>query len=860
MGEVYRATDTKLGREVAIKVLPEEFTADAERLARFEREARVLASLSHGSIAGIFEVGEQDDTHFLVMELAEGETLAERLERGPISIEEATKIAVQITEGLEAAHGQGIIHRDLKPANVKVDSEGNARILDFGLAKAWSSDGGSSADIAASPTLTANMTQAGVLLGTAAYMSPEQARGQEVDQRTDIWALGVLLWEMLTGSRLFTGTTVSDTLAAVLQGDLEAGSLPKNTPVQVREVLRRTLERDRSQRLHSVADARILLQESLAAPDLPAESTEAPGGKTGLSLAWVVPALLVALVAGWLATRALQPKSGPSQVIRSTLSLPEGQILRQGWGANLDLTPDGRLLAFATASPEGGRIYLRDLSTYESVVVDGSENGERPFFSPDGEWLAFFAGGQLKKVNTRGGASLPICDAPSTIGGTWLESGVIVFSDGDSLLRVDPGGGSPQVLASSDRPAGESGLLRPASLPGGKAVAFVIDRGAGTDADEVAAITLDGQRRVSLAKGAGGQPRSLPGNRLVVGRSTGLLVLGFDPETLEVTSEPVWALPGANEYQYAVAGNGTLVYQTTSQREPSHLMLVDRAGRTEQLTREPRGMRHPRVSPDGSRILVTIQEDEADLWLLDRTRSTLTRLTEDEGEAGVWSPDGEEIVYTTYLRDLRRRKADGSDAPRSLYEEVVSASAARSRASLVGPDSITPDGKAVFLTVPSPETLMDIWRFPLDGSEPSSVVKTEANETPGVISPNGKWLAYVSDTTGRLEVYVQDLEAFGARVQVSVEGGRAPVWSRDGTELFYRLGDAMYGVPVIAGARFQPGTPELLFEGSFFNLDTPQANYDVTPDGDFILIAHQRAGTSSLRMVQGWVWQLSGGE
>jgi serine/threonine-protein kinase len=606
MGEVYRARDTKLNRDVALKLLPEDLASDRDRLARLRREAQVLASLNHPHIAAIYGLEEADGKLALVLELVEGEALDERLARGPISVEEALPMARQIAEGLEAAHDKGIVHRDLKPSNVKLTKNGDVKILDFGLAKALGGEVTNEGDPSQSPTLSHRMTEAGVILGTAGYMSPEQARGKPVDRRADIWAFGVVLFEMLSGRRLFSGETVSDTIAAVLRQEIDWKALPASTPNSVRWLLERCLNRDPKQRLQAIGEARIAIDAREARGAVPIARATPLWGR---ALPWVMAGLGFAMTL-WLSVR--WPSPSGSTPARLSVELGADVSLAADRGSAAILSPHGSILTFVATKDTGGQrqLYVRRLDELAASPLPGTEGAQSPFFSPDGQWIAFFADGKLKKISVTGGAAVSLCDATWVAGGAWADDGTIVFSfssGGDrrvSLHRVSPSGGTPEPLTTLE--GDERTQIWPQVLPGSRAVLYTgHSRLYGFDGASLVVQPLPkGARKVVLRGGYHG--RYVGSGHLVYMHEGTLFAAPFDLGRLELTGSPVPALEGvtANPLdgatQYGLSGDGTLVYLPGQSAELNAIQWMDRQGKTTPLWPAPAGLGNIFLSPDAS--------------------------------------------------------------------------------------------------------------------------------------------------------------------------------------------------------------------------------------------------------------------
>ena len=867
MGEVYRAHDTTLQRDVAIKVLLTGVLADSQRRARFEREARILAALNHSNIASIYGFEEHDGVRGLVLELIEGPTLADRLRAGPIPIKEALTIARQIAGALDAAHEKGIIHRDLKPANVKITRDGIVKVLDFGLAK---SVGGHVAEPDLSQVIPAGLpTQDGLLLGTVAYMSPEQARGKPVDKRSDVWALGCVLYEMLTGRMAFPDEIASDTIAAILDREPVWDALSASTPTAIRTLLRRCLEKDPAKRLRDIADARLEIEDSLAASESP--SMDRPPRRHIRRIAWI--SALLALVVGGLAIVRLNSRFAGSRrqtaVARFVISLPSGEPLGTQFDADVAataLSPDGRYLAYV-----GGnrfQIYLRAIDKFEGNVLPGTENADNPFFSPDGKWLGFFANYSLKKVSVDGGAPTTICNLPGgAYGAAWQPDGTIVFAPArmswqrSGLLRVSAAGGTPApVTLVGER---ERGHRWPDVLPGGKAVLF---SAAGVEESWSSGATIyvqsldDGKRR-ALVKGVA--PHYLPTGHLLYAQSDTLFAAPFDLATLDVSGPSVPVLDGIMQHdesgpQVSVSQIGSLAYIPAV---PDHrgLVWVDRSGAERSMNVPDRLYVRPRVSPDSQRLAVVIQTDVRDLWIYDLAHNTLNRLTfEGENGAPLWTPDGRRVTFNSQRKPNAAavfwKLADGS-APE---EPLIAGDTNKA------PTSWSPDGRVLAFAAIDPVALVPgtaaphMWWLSLNDRKPHLFLQSKFADAAGVFSPDGRWLAYVSDESGRNEIYVRPFPGAGGKWQISTDGGNEPVWPRRGRELFYRRGNTMMAVDVTTSPSFAAGQPRRLFESDYIISEGFMANYDVTPDGDRFVMVKTRAenARAQIDVVLNWTEEL----
>jgi serine/threonine protein kinase len=803
MGVVYRARDIKLDRDVAIKLLPSAVSQDPERLARFAREAKVLASLNHPNIAAIHGLEEAVGKRFLVLELVEGETLAQRIAKGPVPVDEALNVCRQIAEGLEAAHEKGIIHRDLKPANVKLTPEGNVKVLDFGLATTFQEEI-AAADPSHSPTITQKMTRPGVILGTAAYMSPEQARGRHVDKRADIWAFGVVVFEMLTGNRLFSGETISDTLASVLKTDPPWTTLPAAVPPDLRRLLRQCLEKDVKRRLQAIGDARIQVEDLLSgASGESVEATISPplrfwqrwqpwAGVTGT----LIIALALVLWAPWRKT---------IQSSASLLSVYLGadvSLVNQANSSDAILSPDGTMLAFV-ARKEGGsaQIHLRPLNRAQATTLSGTEGAYSPFFSPDGQWIAFFSGGKLKKIGVSEGAVVTLCDAPAARGGAWADDGTIVLSPdvgavpNVTLQRVSSVGGKAETLTSLAE--GEATQRYPQVLPGGHSVLFTSSStiGAFDDANLVV-VTLPTRTRKIVQRG-GYQGRYVSSGHLVYIHEGTLFAAPFDLGRLEVTGRPVPVLEGVRSNalsggaELSVSASGTLVYvpgQSTSGRSPIH--WLGRNGKTILLRAAPANWSNLQFAPDGRRLALEIVEGQDDIWVYEWERDTLTRLTSDPAShrKPAWTPDGRRIAFASTRADpstpnLYWQRADGTGEAQRLTESK----------NLQLPGSWHPSGKVLAYEEQNPQTSYDLMLLPMGGDDisgwkpgpPAVFLRTAFAEREPAFSPDGRWLAYSSNETGRQEVYVRPFPGPGGKWQISTGGGSFPTWSLTKHELLY---------------------------------------------------------------------------
>jgi serine/threonine-protein kinase len=824
MGEVYRARDTKLKRDVAIKILPEAFARDAERMARFQREAEVLASLNHPNIATIHGVEDRA----LVMELVEGDS-----PKGPLPFDEAWKIASQIAAALEYAHERGIMHRDLKPANVKVTPDGTVKLLDFGLAKAFAAQKDASpGSNENSPTLTMGATEVGVILGTAAYMSPEQARGKQVDKRADIWAFGVLMYELLTGHRPFKGDDVSETLASVIKDEPDW----KRIPDKVQRLLHSRLEKDPKQRLLDIGDARRLLEERPLAV-APSRSW----------LGWAAGVLAIALVSvGGLYWRATRPLDLPL----TRLSVDLGPGAMTGLNLTVAISPDGRRLVFPARGPNGKQqLATRLLDQAQAILLPGTENGRDAFFSPDNQWVGFFADGKLKKISVQGGAPVTLCDAAFDYGGSWGEDGTIIaaLNQTAGLSQVPAAGGRPQPLTKLGK--GASSHRWPQILPGGQTVLFTASPTViGMENASVEATSFNsGVTKTLVAEGYLGRYLPANGTRgyLVYLHQGVLMAAGLDPTRLELQSTPVPLLEdvGASPIQgggqfdvsWAPSGHGTLVYlagKGATQTWP--VMWLDSSGKMQPLVASLGAYTVPRFSPDGRRLALLMSTSSGtDVYVYELERETMTQLTFG-GHAGnpTWTPDGKHIVFSSSANGsgIDWIRSDGSGEPERLL-------AAQNN---IVPWSFSPDGRRLAYFETNPETANDISTISLDTSDPDHpkpgkpelFLGTPSNELVPMFSPDGRWIADRSNESGNSEIYVRPFPAGrGGKWQISTGGGLYPIWSNNGRELFYETADNRIMVMdyTVNGDSFVPGKPRLWSEKQIFYPSS--SNLALAPDG-----------------------------
>ncbi len=853
MGEVYRATDSRLGREVAIKLLPASFATDAERMARFAREAKVLASLTHPNIASIYGLEEIEGVQALVMELVEGPTLAQRIEQGPMPADEVLPIARQIAEALEYAHEHSIIHRDLKPANIKLTAEGAAKVLDFGLAKALSDESlSSSPDLTHSPTLMAASTRLGVILGTAAYMSPEQAKGKTVDRRADIWSFGVVLFEMLSGKRNFVAETASETLAAVMKDEPEWSTLPAATPVRLTALVRRCLVKDPRQRLRDIGEARILIEQLMSGAPEPAtsasSSTEVTPRRNVLRVVLTVGSALLLGAIGYLAGHFLGVTDRVLP-IRATIELPAGAQLDRD-NCSVVLSPDGNVLVFAAVSPGGEQVlWRRPLESATATILAGTEGATYPFGSPDGRFVAFFAEGKLKRTPAIGGVVQTICDALDGRGGTWSRAGVIVFSPGplEGLKMVAASGGAPSVLTTIEQ-NGRSDRL-PHFLPDSKRILY-FSGGVEGDTNSVYCLDLASKRKAKVLDVAS-EARYMDPGYLVFVRDGDLLAQAFDAGSLQLAGEPALLAENVhfNEYRftgnYSLSASGRFVYLTGATVGPGQLTWFDLDGRELEKVGQPAPMAQFDISPDGRRVASTVRTDRFDVHVLEIASGMDARLTFESEPAAypIWSPDGSTLAYADGYGTIRLRPADGTAAGRVLYH--------RDQTSLFAADW-SPDGSTILLWIQQPQTGMDIWSLPLRGPpNVQPLLETKFNEGAFSFSPDGRWLLYGSEESGRLEVYAATFPDLGSRRQVSSEGsGLQAAWSADGRRIYYSTPDMqLMAVDItLSGSSLSLGAKKQIFGGRAL-----PGLWGLAPDGKRLLVlVPTEAPSSALHFVSDW--------
>jgi len=879
MGVVYQAEDTGLGRQVAIKVLPDQFAKDPERLARFEREAKVLGFLNHPNIAAIHGLDESDGKRFIVLELVEGETLAERLSRGPLSLPEILEVCRQIAEGLEGAHEKGIIHRDLKPANVKITPEGKVKILDFGLAKAFR-DEPSAIDMSQSPTITDQMTRPGMIMGTAAYMSPEQARGKPADKRADIWAFGCILYECLTGKRTFEGETITEIVAAILKGEPDWQALRADTPGNVRAVLRRCLQKDPRERIHDIADARLEIEASTSYP------SETVPARRRFSLPWLAAGAAIVFLAGILIDRVLirHPQSSPSApAVTATIKVEPGHWL-DGMRRAMEMerpsctamaiSSDGRFVFYSASEENTGpqarpQLFLRRMDQSEAKPIAGTEGGISPFLSPDDRWVGFWADGKLKKIPVDGGIATALCDAPSIYGANWGSDNGIVFTDGNAtgLSKVSAEGGKPEILSKPDPKREETSHRLPFWLPNGKGILFTVMRHNLDPQPWLALLRMDTREWSVLLQDAA-DARYVPTGHLVFLRQGMLMAVRFDLSGQEVIGQPAALVQNVMQTfstsaiyhtcagQFGISATGSLIYAAGGLVPDlkNSLVWVDQKGTEQPVTDLRLPFFAPRLSPDGQGIAYVTSARQWQVWVYDLERGTNSRLT-GEGRAGslLWTPDGKRLLFgwqKSVASNLFWQPYDGSSPMERLttgeYNQF--------------PGSLSSDGKTVALVETHPDTGYDISVLDVPSGRVTPFLNTKSEEEYPDFSPDGRWIAYSSNESNRAEVYVRPFPGPGMKRLVSTEGGSQPLWARNGKQLFYRWQNQVWVVDVRTDGSFSTGKPRLLFEKSGYGLAIPIRGYDLSLDSQrFLMVKLEQRKPSPITemiLIQNWFEEL----
>jgi Tol biopolymer transport system component/predicted Ser/Thr protein kinase len=858
MGEVYRARDTRLERIVAVKILPDHLSDRAELRERFEREARTIASLNHPHICTLYDIGLQDGTNFLVMEYLEGETLAERLKKGPLLLDQVLQYAIEIADALDKAHRKGITHRDLKPGNIMLTKSGTT-LLDFGLAKLRGPQA-AVANLSALPTEGSNLTSQGSIVGTLQYMAPEQLEGKEVDARTDIFSFGTVVYEMATGKKAFEGKTSASVMAKILETDPPPiSSLQPMTPPQLDRVVKKCLAKEpegRWQAASDLTDALKWIAEGGSQVTLaPAATAPAQGSRRpiGLGLA-ALGILAIGSIATWYLKPSLPRPPSPAHLV---VALPPGDRLAP-LNIPVEISPDGTQLAYVATRNGVDQLFLRALDDTEAKPIPGTEGAFNPFFSPDGQWIGFFAQGKMKKVSIHGGVPVTLCDAGLSGGASWGVDDSIVFAPtrDSGLWQVSATGGKAQILTTPDPAKGEFNRY-PQILPSGKGVLFTATNGAGWDESRIELLRLDTKERIVLVRG-GNTGRYVPSGHLIYYRAGSLLAVPFDLARLEVkgtspitVADGVRKAFGAGGADYSVSTAGTLAYISASPHQfESRLVWEDRQGGGKPTPAPPRAYSGLTLSRDGKQAAVTITSDTQRVWTYDLARGTLTQLTSEQGSRRdpVWTPDGKRLAYRSNKAggwSLFWRPSDGSGS-----EERLTTSDKQQI-----PESFSPDGQLLAIEETHSTTANDIWVLHLSDYKEQPFLQTPADEYAPQFSPDGRWLAYISDESGGAEVYVQPYPGPGRKWRISSGGGAGPRWNPNGRELFYQNGDKMMAVDVTTSPSFSVGTPKMLFVVEAEDI----ADWDVSPDGQrFLMIkpVEQQQAATQINVVLNWFEEL----
>jgi serine/threonine-protein kinase len=876
MGQVFRARDTKLNRIVAVKALHESFAGHPERVARFEREAQLLASLNHPNIAAIYGVEEAQGATYLVLEFVDGPSLGELLKSGPMPVREAIAVARQIGDALAAAHERGIIHRDFKPGNVMVTPGGQAKVLDFGLGKSLEGDvsmaGGTNSGN--SPTMTTAGTQAGMIMGTAGYMSPEQAKGRPTDRRTDVWAFGCVLYEMLTGKKAFDGEDVSETLASILRSEPDWAALPSDTPPNLRVLLQRCLVKDRTERLADMSVVRFLLSDTATSMSGPASVSKidiAPSSRrTGVPLLAAVALVAIAATFGltkWLMPAAASPQAAVAHV---SIPLPDGVEVGSTSLLPIAISRDGTRVTFVGQRDGRNQLYVRTLSEPEPKLLEGTDGGQSPFFSPDGQWIGFFGDGKLKKIAASGAALQTLTDAAFDRGGDWGGDGFIYYSPGNmnGIWRVPESGGAATEVTKRDLGRGEISHRWPQIITGTNTLIFGVWTGPGDDEHAIAAQTVGGDDFRVLVQGADAPRYSTKAGLLFYTHLGDLFAVPWNPAHRDFgRAIPVTASVHPNDTignegcgNYAVSDDGTLAYLAGGQgRNAMRLVWIDRDGTVRPTGAPDRPYENVVISPDGSRAIVQIRGSFTDLWSYDFARNTLTPFPTANGssQAPIFTPDGKRVIYRATRKGFRNiswHAADGSGA-----EEPLTSKPDVSHT----PTSVSPDGRWLLFNENNPAdpggTAM--WIVSLDGDHATRLAIDEPGaELDGQFSPDGKWIAYQAAVSSRQEIFVVPFPGPGPKRQVSTDGGQEPLWSHDGRQLFFQSADGLMAVDVTTGGAFSASTPRLMHGGRYFRSINGNTSYSITGDDKRFLRIQPIVADRAIKhvdLVQNWFSELA---
>jgi serine/threonine protein kinase len=860
MGEVYRARDTKLKRDVAVKILPDEFSRDADRVNRFQREAEALASLNHANIAQIYGLDESKDIRCIVMELVEGDTLQERLKRGPIPVDEALAIAKQICEALEAAHEKGIIHRDLKPANIKLTKDGAVKVLDFGLARMREPEGAAT-NLSNSPTLMSAASSPGMIMGTAAYMSPEQAKGKTVDRRADIWAFGVVIYEMLTGRMLFSGETTSETIAAVMMKEPDWTARPPNTPPRLWALIRRCLVKEPRNRVRDIGDARIAIEEVQRGPAIDGDVAQTPARLRSKVLVGIAAVLFLAMSISLVALSIAyfkRPEPPAVPEIRLEVNTP-----LTGDPLSFAISPDGRHLVFSASKEGKSQLWVRPLNSLSAQPLAGTDGASYPFWSPDNASIGFFADGKLKRIDIAGGEPRVLANAAVGMGGAWNREGTILFAPtaAGPLLKVPAAEGEPVAVTRLE--TGQAGHKFPQFMPDGRHFTYFV---LGGPAQGVYAGSLDGGSSKRLANADAAAVVSSSGFLLFPPpRQATLFAQAFDFQRQELFGNPFLVAeqtafdPVINTPGYSVTA-GIVAYRTPSASAARQLTWLDRSGKTVSIVGapDPYSLYGVELSPDEKRVAVgRTVNGNADVWLIDAARGVPTRLTFDAALdlLPIWSPDGRRVVFQSTRKGtahLYWKLSSGTGGADELLLESDQNKA---------PTDWSSDGRFLLVRSNDPQTGYDLWVLPMFGDKkPFPFLKTPFEEREGQFSPDGKWIAYQSNKSGQFEIYVQPFPGPGEEFRISTSGGAQPRWNKNGKEIFYVSLDSKMMAATVKlqdGQSLETGTPTALFPVRIAGGPLPGVNmqqYAVSSDGQRFLVnlATDEGATSSITLIYNW--------